>query len=185
AQGPQGPAGAAGPQGPAGAQGPAGPKGATGAQGPQGPGPTTVRKTNADDTNSTTTLASATGLDLTLAASTTYSFDYYILFQTAVNTTGIALAVTGPASPSVISYSVYIPVAGDANNALFSGWGTAYDDAVVGTGVQTAATTYLARISGVIKTGASAGTLTPRFRSEVAASTVTLKAGSWGAFYTP
>ena len=46
-------------------------------------------------------------------------------------------------------------------------------------------TTYLARIHGVIETGASGGTFSARFRSEVAASTVTIKAGSWGALYTP
>jgi hypothetical protein len=145
-----------------------------------------VRKTDLDNTNtSNSTLNSATGLDLTLAANTTYTFDYFIIFQTPATTTGIGLALTGPGSPAFISYTVNIPVAIDGTNALYSGWGTAYDDPVVGTGVQTANTTYTARIYGVIKTGASGGTLTPRFRSEVNSSGVTLKAGSWGALYTP
>jgi hypothetical protein len=144
-----------------------------------------VRKTDLDNTNSSnSTLSSATGLDFTLAANTTYSFDYYILFQSAATTTGIGLAVTGPASPAIISYTANIPIGADAVNVLYSGWGTGYDDPVVATAAPSIGATYLARIYGVIKTGATAGTLTPRFRSEVNSSTVTLKAGSWGALYT-
>jgi hypothetical protein len=145
-----------------------------------------VRKINADDTTTANTLSSATGLNLTLAANTTYSFDYLILYQSSATNTGLGLAVTGPASPNYVSYTVNIPVAADGTGGMFSGWGTAYDDPVVGTGVQAAATTYVARIYGVISTGASGGTLTPRFRSELnGANTLTLKAGSWGALNTP
>jgi len=141
-----------------------------------------VRKTDSDNTNNTTTLADTSGLGLTLAASTTYSFEYEILFQSAAANTGIALAVNGPASP-LVSYTVDIPIAADGAAGLFSGWGTVLDDAVTGTGVQTANTTYLAHIRGVIQTGASGGTLLPRFRSESAGTIVTTKAGSWGAVY--
>jgi hypothetical protein len=144
-----------------------------------------VRKADSDNTNNTTTLADTTGLGLTLAASTTYSFEYYVLFQSAATNTGISLAVNGPASP-LVSYAVNIPVAADgagSQGGTFSGWGTALDDVVVGTGVQTANTTYLAHIHGVIQTGAAGGTLLPRFRSETASTNVTIKGGSWGAVY--
>ena len=145
-----------------------------------------VRKANANDTSSSTaSLTSATGLDQTLAANTTYTFDYYILFQSAGATTGIALAITGPASPAIISYTVQIPDGANGTGGLYSGWGSAYDVAVVATAVQATATTYLARISGVIKTGATGGTLTPRFRTSRNGTTVTLQAASWGALYTP
>jgi hypothetical protein len=145
-----------------------------------------VRKANANDTSSSNaSLTSATGLDQTLAANTTYTFDYYILFQSAGPTTGIALAVTGPASPAIISYTVQTPDGGAGTGGMYSGWGSAYDVAVVATAVQATATTYLARISGVIKTGATAGTLTPRFRTSRNNTAVTLEAGSWGALYTP
>ena len=124
---------------------------------------------------------SATGLDLSVAANTAYTFSYYILYQTAATTTGIGLAITGPAGTTTVSYDVQIPAAADATNALYSGWGTAYDDTVLSTTSPVAATTYVARIFGVIHTGATAGSLTPRFRTEVNNSNVTVKADSWGA----
>jgi len=132
----------------------------------------------------------ATGLDLDLAAYTTYSFDYYILFQTAATTTGLSLAVNGPTSPTLISYTAQVPSAlvgnggGDPGTGLYSDWGTALDDQITATGVQAANTTYVAHVSGVIRTGATAGTLRPRFRSEVNGSAVTIKTYSWGALYT-
>src|SRR5207249_1895727 len=97
----------------------------------------------------------------------------------------IGLAVTGPAGATVISYTVDIPVAVDGTGALYSGWGTAWDDFVMGTAAPGAATTYLAHIHGVTRTAGTAGNLTPRFRSEVAGTQVTIKAQSWGALYTP
>jgi hypothetical protein len=169
-------------KGTTGAKGATGAKGTTGAQ---GPGPTTVRKTNTDDTTTLTSLGSATGLGLAVAANTTYSFDYFILFQSSAAATGIGLALTGPASPNFISYTATIPIAADATTAMFSGWGTAYDDTVLGTAVQATGTTYVARIYGVISTGGTSGTLTPRFRSEINGNTVTIKAGSWGSLNTP
>jgi hypothetical protein len=84
----------------------------------------------------------------------------------------------------VISYSVNIPVNGtDGTGALFSGWGTAYDDAVIGSSTPTLTTTYVARIHGIIRTGAAAGTLSPRFRSEANGTSVSVKQYSWGALY--
>ena len=145
-------------------------------------GITTVRKTDADNTNNTITLSNATGLDLTLAAGTTYSFEYYVLFQSTQQNSGIALAINGPGAPTIISYTVSIPVAADATTGVFSGWGTAYNDFVLGTGVQTANTTYIARIHGIVQTNA-AGALLPRFRSETAGQTMTVKTGSWGSLY--
>jgi len=149
-----------------------------------------VRKTNGDDTTTGTALTNATGLDFTLAGSTTYTFDYEILFQTAAATTGISLAVSGPATPTLVSYTAGIPSAllgngaGDPGSGLYSDWGTASNDEIVSTGVQAANTTYVARIHGVIRTGASGGTLRPRFRSEVNGSSVAIQTYSWGALYT-
>jgi hypothetical protein len=144
-----------------------------------------VRKTNADDTTTGTALVNTTNLGLTLSANTTYTFNYFILFQSAAANTGIGLAVNGPASPSLISYSVHTPQAGDNTSAMFSGWGTALDDTVLATGTPTANTTFVARIHGVISTGASGGTLLPRFRSELNGTTVRVMAQSWGSLYTP
>jgi hypothetical protein len=89
-----------------------------------------------------------------------------------------------------MSYTAGIPSVlvgnggGDPGTGLYSDWGTASNDEVVSTGVQAANNTYVARIHGVIRTGATAGVLRPRFRSEVNGSAVTIKTYSWGALYT-
>jgi hypothetical protein len=131
-----------------------------------------------------TALQNTTELGLTLAPSTAYTFEYYILFQSAATGTGIGLAVNGPAAPTVISYTVRIPLGTDGNTTFHGGPGTYLDDWVRSGSVQAANTTYLARISGVIRTNASGGTLLPRFQSEVAGSTVRVMAHSWGSLYT-
>jgi hypothetical protein len=143
-----------------------------------------VRKTDIVNSTTATTLQSSTGLGFTLAAYTTYSFDYYIVFQTASTGTGLALAINGPASPALISYTVDIPQgASDGKDSTFSGWGTALDDQVVAIEAPAANTSHVARIHGVIRTGASGGTLLPRFRSEDGQS-VSIRLYSWGALYT-
>jgi hypothetical protein len=131
-----------------------------------------------------TLLQSTSGLGFSLAADTTYSFEYYIVFQTAATGTGIALAVNGPTSPALISYTVSIPqAAADGKDSLHSGWGTALDDQVVSIESPAAATNLVARITGVIRTGALGGTLLPRFRSEDG-QYVSVRTHSWGALYT-
>jgi len=140
---------------------------------------TTVRKA-ADESSSSTTVGSTTGLGLAVAANTTYTFEYDVLFQTAATTTGIGLAMTGPVG-GTINYTIKTPGGANGTGAMYSGWGTAYDDVVLATAVEAASTTYVAHIYGVLHTGANAGTLTPRYRTEVGASAVTIKADSWGA----
>jgi hypothetical protein len=131
-------------------------------------------------TSNSTTPANATGLSLAVAANTAYTFSYYVLYQSAATTTGIGLGVTTPSG--TISYTVATPgAAADGLSALWTGWGTASDDAVVSTATPTAGTTYVAHVYGVVHTGATAGNLQLRLRSEVALSTVTVKADSWGA----
>jgi hypothetical protein len=127
-----------------------------------------------------TALATATGLDLPVAANTAYTFSYHVLFQSAAAGTGIGLAVTGPAGGTV-AYTVETPLGVDGTAYMFMGAGTAYDDFVLSTAVPAANTTYVAHVYGVIHTAGTAGNLSLRFRSEVGGSTVTVKTDSWGA----
>jgi hypothetical protein len=134
----------------------------------------------ADVTSNSTTLANVTGLALPVSASTAYTFSFYVLYQSAATTTGIGLSVTTPSGS--ISYTVAIPgAAADGLSALWTGWGTFTDDPVISTATPATGTTYVAHVYGVVHTGAGAGNLQLRLRSEVAASTVTVKADSWGA----
>lgn len=188
AQGPAGADGADGDQGPQGIQGVQGPAGADGAQGPQGnPGPQgiqgpsgsgapTIATITSDQAFTSTTPANVTGLSVSLAANTNYRVEALILFTSAATTTGIKPTLTYPAV-TVASFNVDAPAAADGTAGMFQGWITASGDAVTATGVQATATTYLARIVGVIRPSA-AGTLQVQVGTEVASSAITVKAHS-------
>jgi hypothetical protein len=138
-----------------------------------------VRKA-ADESMSATSLQATTGLDLPLAANTTYTFSYYILFQSSGATNGIGLALSGPAG-GTIALTAEIPTGSAGTSAMWTGFANAYDTAVLSTNTPTAATTYVAHIYGVVANGATAGNLTVKYRSEIGSGTVTIKANSWGA----
>lgn len=89
------------------------------------------------------------------------SSEYYILFTSAQANNGLGLAVSGPGTPAAISYTVEIPIGDDGTNGRYSGWGTAYDDAVIGSAVPSTGATYVARVYGVVRTEATAGNRSP------------------------
>lgn len=173
-----------GPQGPQGIQGATGPQGPQGAQGPQGPaGPSILSVvTLGEDTSAltSTTLANVTGLSFAVAATTCYEFRFLVLFQSAATTTGLKLGVTCPASPTAFAYGIRTPIAADGAGGEWQGWGTASGDAVTGTGVQAANTVYVAEVFGVLRTGATSGTLQLQAATEVSNSGITIKAYSGG-----
>lgn len=174
-QGVAGPVGATGPIGATGPQGLAGTAGTVGATGPAGTGFSAVTKLAADVSSSVTALGDVAGLTAAVAANTAYSFRAIVAFSTAATTTGIKLAVNGPLTPALISYTVTIPSSATAVtiNAV-----AAYDAGGASAAVAVANTNYTAVIEGVIVTGTAAGTLAVRFASEVAASAVTVRRGS-------
>lgn len=196
AQGLKGDTGAAGPQGLQGATGQTGAAGTTGTQGLQGlPGATGATgavgaqgvtgqqgipgwqrfKLTADVTNSTVTLADVTSLGFAMAASTDYDFEFFVPFQTAALTTGLALGLNGPGTPSLLAYRVEVPI---SVATVVLRYGNTYNAEALGTAVDTINVPRLATIQGVIRNGTTAGTLIARFRSEVAASAVVVKAGA-------
>jgi hypothetical protein len=205
-QGPKGDPGAAGATGPAGPQGPQGLQGATGqtgatgatgaqglqglqglpgatgAQGPQGvPGWTRV-KLGADVSNSTVTLADVTGLSFPVAASTDYDFEFLVPFTSPVLTTGLALALNGPGTPVLLAVEISVPTT--AGNRVYKSTNV-YNAEALGTDVDVVNVPRFASIRGVLRNGTTAGTVVARFRSEVAASAVVVKAGAlvrWQAF---
>jgi hypothetical protein len=184
-QGATGQTGATGAQGLQGLQGLPGATGATGpagAQGPQGiPGWTRV-KLAADVSNSTVTLADVTGLGFAMAVSTDYDFEFFVPFQTAALTTGLALALNGPGTPTLLAYRVEVPISASASVLRF---GNTYNAEALGTAVDAVSVPRFALIQGVVRNGVTAGTLIARFRSEVAASAVVVKAGAlvrWQTF---
>lgn len=126
-----------------------------------------------DTANSTTSFADVTGLTFAVTSGETYVFEAWIVYETAATTTGSKWAVNGPASPTLLSYSVETPTAATTSRLDFASTydGTAASSQTAGIGQ------CLAKIEGVVKFSAS-GTFALRFGSEVASSAVTAKAGS-------
>jgi hypothetical protein len=135
--------------------------------------PWSWQKLSADVSNSTVTLANVTGLSFTGAANTTYLVEVLGTFQSAAATTGIALALDIP-SGSVSGQNIQ-----PASATTVTGTEQIADAATTGatTGVRAAVTNVPILATYIVAIGATAGTVQLQFRSEVAASAVTMKAG--------
>lgn len=130
-----------------------------------------------DISSSVTAFGDATGLSFAVRAGVTYRFGFHVLFQAAATTTGIALAMNGPSTPTIFGQNSDIPIT-VSTRVLNNRRG--YDvTGNPGTGVDTAGATLLALVYGTITPSAD-GTLQLRYASEVATSAVTIKAGSSG-----
>ena len=135
--------------------------------------PWTWTKLAADVANSTVTLANVTGLSFTAAANTTYVVEVIAAFQSAAITTGIALALDIP-SGSVAGQAVHaVSATAMAGNEQIA------DAATPGatSGVRAAATNVPIFGSYIVAVGGAGGPIQLQFRSEIAASAVTMKAG--------
>jgi hypothetical protein len=172
--GPKGDTGDAGPQGQTGSQGSKGDKGDPGIQGPEGPAGSdgwTWAKLGADVANSTVTLATS-GLSFTALANTTYLVRLVGTFTAAATTTGIAVALDIP-SGSVSGFGQH-PISATAPGSVEQ----IADNASTGatTGVRAATTNVPIVADYIVAIGATGGNVVLMFRSEIAASAVTLKA---------
>lgn len=137
----------------------------------------TVQKVTADQANSTVNLANATGMAFAVAANTAYEFEYLLAITSAALTTGWQFAFTGPAAPTTwIAAHEYQSSATAWTTSTSSG--VTYPAFTLVTAAYTITAPILVRIKGVLVTGAASGTLQLQFRSEVAASAITLKRGS-------
>lgn len=171
-QGPQGVQGVAGAKGDTGTQGAKGDQGIQGVQGPAGTDSWTWSKLGADVANSTVTLATS-GLSFTGAANTTYLVQVVGAFTSAATTTGLAVALDIPSG--AVAGQLIHPLSA----TTLGGTEQIADAATTGatTGVRAAATNVPMLYVATVAVGATGGNVTLQFRSEVAASAVTLKAG--------
>lgn len=143
-------------------------------------GPSSTKLTSDLSAYTSTSLTDASGLSFSVNANTYYHFKFIIVFSTASGNTGIRLSVSVPSSPDILSAKATIPIAADGTASELTGWITSSNDAVVGTGVQTSNTDYIAIVEGTLLTGANAGTLQLRYATEVSSSGVTIKKASFG-----
>jgi hypothetical protein len=136
---------------------------------------TTADQSSTDGTN----LSDVAGLGFKVAASGVYIFEYYVHTSSAAGTTGLALSVNGPTSPTYIMYTSSIT--GATPFSLFGAGAAAYDTALVSSGSSASAAAPIPLIlTGHLVNGSTAGTLILRMRTEVNASAATIHRGSWG-----
>ncbi len=134
----------------------------------------------ADQISTVTGHADVTDLQFAIAASTVYSFEFFVVFQTAATTTGIDLSINGPASPTDVTWYDQIMLSGAAGTAgVETKAQIALDATHITASIDAANTNRCAVLRGMIRNGVNAGTLTLRFATEVGASSVTIKQGSW------
>ncbi len=128
-----------------------------------------------------TTMQSVTGLSFTVSSAATYRFEFCGAYQAISSATGIAFGINGPANPLMLVYEA----------AISSGLGGSLLRNGRAFGVQTIASPGSSAANldsywyfgGVCRTGANAGTLQLQYASEVAGSTVSVRAGSVGFLF--
>lgn len=144
--------------------------------------PTFVFKDDGSQTNSTTNYANVADLTVDVLANSTYRMQWIIVASAAATTTGIQLAVNGPANTALFVATI----------TCFSAVGTpaslnvnAYDTGLDLT--DSAGTTVVqCTILVTITTGANdGGTVAARVRSEVGGSAITIYNGSSVIYYSP
>jgi hypothetical protein len=131
-----------------------------------------VYRAASDVSNSTITYATATGLSFSASNGVQYNFRATIRFDAAATTTGVRFGLTGP-TLNAMSMVGEVPLTATSSWPIYS---NAYDTGTVSaTSAFTAGN--IATIEGTIVTSGN-GTVSIRFASEVAASAITVKAGS-------
>ncbi len=144
-------------------------------QGEEGSGadPWSWIKLATDVANSSVTLADVTGLSFNAAANTTYLVEVLATMTSAALTTGVAMALDIP-SGTVAGFGLH-PITA----ATTGSFEQIADSATTGatSGVRSANTNTPIRAKYMIAVGATSGPVQLKFRSEIAASAVTIKAG--------
>lgn len=133
-------------------------------------------RTTADAPTSNPAFIDVPELNFTLAPSSHYKFSFEGAYTAALATTGLQLSVNGPASPNFMRAKGIIFT---STTAVFAGAIGAYDAAIAAT-ASGGATALPFELTGTISTGATGGTFSLRFRTEVNGSAVTILRGSMG-----
>lgn len=133
----------------------------------------------ANRTNSTNVLADVTGMSFQLAPNSHYVYQFVGAYSTVGATTGLQLAVNGPASPVLVRVVGRIAT---SVTAQFNDVASVYDGLIAAT-ASAGATALPFYLDGNVSTGATGGLFTLRFRSEINGNLVTIFSGSYGLLY--
>lgn len=140
-------------------------------------GRTSAVRLTADRSTTSNSYQDVVGLSFQLEAGKHYAFEFHGAYNTVGNTTGIQLAVNGPAA-SFFAAAFDLATSTTAYLAAVAG---AYDNGVDGT-ASAGATNLPFHICGNVSTTA-AGLLIVRGKSETNGNQVTVKRGSYGLLY--
>lgn len=122
-------------------------------------------------------------INLALSSAAMYRFEYVLACVSSAVGTGIALGLNGPANTLTLAYEWGVST---GVGGMIVKTNRAFNVQTVATpAVDSASAEHYGYIGGIVRTGATAGTLQPQFASEVAGSTVSLRAGSVGLLYGP
>lgn len=136
----------------------------------------------ADQSVSATALADDTHLKIPIVAGGAYTVEVVFFWLAAATTTGIAVGLNGPASPTYVRYGLVAPTtavsAGAANAGVIGVGASAYNTILLGVSTPSTSVPYMATMNGFVTNGANSGTLQVRIAGEAAAS-ITYQAGSW------
>lgn len=137
---------------------------------------TVVLSSDVTNNNGTAnTIADVTGLSFSVNSSETYWFRFVIDYTAAATTTGSRWSVSGPGSPTRLSYWSQYSL---TTTSITTNTGlTAYDTPASSNATSAATAGNIAVIEGYI-TPSSNGTLIARFASEVSSSAIVAKTGS-------
>lgn len=124
----------------------------------------------------TTSYADVTGVSFSVNANTNYEVSCSIIYQTAATTTGIGIALNGPTSPTLVAGQF---ISNSSSTALNGRSFNAYNGTGKTTGVQTANANIYGLFNASFRNGATAGTLTLRYASEVGGSAVSIRPGTY------
>ena len=105
--------------------------------------------------------------------------------QSSGTANGYGVSINGPSSPTALSYVTEYLARADANAtevAPASRHDTAYDAMPALLSTQAANTDRYVKITGRLRNGANAGTLTVRAVSETAVD-ISVMRGSWGTYF--
>lgn len=139
-----------------------------------------IRRLTSDATNSTVTPTDVPNFQFTPIASGVYSFVIDLWVQSAATTTGIRIDVTGPAQATLLGYLVQHQTASRTALVSASGGAGAFPINYQPTDAAVASGNIPLRITGTYTvTGTPSGPIGISLYSEVAASTVTIKANSF------
>lgn len=128
---------------------------------------------------SVTSFADVSDLTFELEANASYEFEFLVFYFTGATTTGLRLAINGPAGATG-RWGEQIQTGATGNDSTWGGGQiTAFDTAIVATTSGPGGSPAVARVWGTITTVGTAGTLALRMAAEVAAS-VTIEVGSYG-----